>query len=1003
MFGKITVWFVTVWLGFGAAFAAAPAPAPSLFDLKHVSWTVEQGAPTTIQAIVQSPDGFLWLGTPSGLYRFDGVKFDHVPIPFESGLHGQDIMALRVLASGDLLVGFDQGQTGLFAHGRWTKFANPLPPNPVRDLAEDQEGGIWVAHVGAGSGLARFFHGHWQQFGPESGLPLDWVWNVSVLPDGTILVRSRSGPFVRKPGSPRFESLPAGTGKSPLVVTDQQRTVWRISQEGAKILTRAGEDAPMATLIPLPLQATPHSALVARDGGIWITTYATGLIRLRPSEPAPVETMTRAQGLTSDLAISSFQDREGNVWIGTVNGLDQFRRESIVAEPSVPTALNGLMISRGAAGSVLVTDFNKLYPFPPRTTAASLPTPPDGFEVECAGPGDTIMIGTTYGFWQVAGGRLVPLPSPPPPAPPAQKRHLFQCMTDGQGRTWFTAMSDGAIMFDHGRWTHYALPRGRGDNWAKNIAIDADGMPLIYLENGPLLQFGPTGSRGIWEDRAGVMGEVQAIFVGSQELLLGSASGLTRVREGRASNLVKPWLQLTVGIARVGSDTWLLTGQGLVRIRTSDLDAAFDHPERDPPHRLFDYRDGMPGPIDPFGKSNLLLARDGRLWFITSDRLAYLDPAAIPSNPFRPAVVITGITADGRPLGGAESFHLPSGAHDLHVEFTATSLSVPSRVRFRYRLVGLDPTWKDIGTGREVDFPHLGPGDYEIEVVASNDDGVWSDRAATRHFSIAPAFYQTRWFAILVCLAIAMLAYGAALLVERQKRVRERSVLKGQLAERERIARELHDTLLQGVQALILSVHGVATRLPAGHPERPVIGDAVERAEIIAEQGRDSVHNLRTAATGIPLRETLEQLGRRLLSTGTELDVATVGREQPLDEEVEDEIRKIASEAFVNVAKHAQARRVHLRLEYAPAGFSMRIADDGLGLAGEPSQADGRHFGVRGMRERAASIGAEFEIGPAPGGGTVVLLSLRPHRLRTRLRRWFARGSAILLRRCYPA
>jgi len=978
MFGKIRVWILAFALCVATAATVGARPAPSLFHLKHTSWTAEQGAPSNVEALAQTPDGFLWLGTASGLYRFDGVRFDRMSLPADNSITSQHVKALAVLSSGRLLVGFAQGQLAFLRGDRLTLIRTPLPPNPIRDIVQDHEGGIWVAHVGAGSGLARFYRGRWRQFGPESGLPLDWGLNLSVTPDDTVLVRSRAGLFAWHHGASRFESLPNEKSGRPLVIRDAAGAVWRLGVEGAVMLRRPDGRPGMPTVTKLPLQASASSGIAARDGSIWVATWATGLIRFRPAADRSVEVMTAEQGLSSNLTIALLQDREDNIWVGTANGLDQFRQVPIVREPAIPSAKNGFLIAPGSNGTVLITDFQTLYRTAPGGGVRTETLPKDGIEVACGGPDGSVMLGASYGFWQIVNGRLMALPAPPPPAPPATTRHLFQCITDSAGRTWYSAMSDGVIMYDRGRWTHFPLPKGMANNWAENMGIDRDGNPLIYLTGGPLMRFGGNGPTPFWSDATSRLGELRAIYPASGGLLVGQALGLSLVRNGRVQSLRKPWLESTIGLAQTDRDTWLLNSSGLVRIATADLYATFDDPGRNPPHRIFDQRDGLSGSVESFGKNNLIAGGDGRLWFITADQAESLDPNLAPPNRIKPNVVVTGVSVDGKSWPVDRPIRLGPGAHDLRIVFTATSLTIPSRVRFRYRMAGLNDAWKDPGSVREADFPNMGPGEYRFQVVAANNDGLWNDSGAVLQLSIRPAFYQTWWFFILLGLIVALVAYAAAMLVERQRQARERSLLKAQLGERERIARELHDTLLQGVQAIILNVHGVAKRLPPEHPERLSIDEALDRAETVLMEGRDSVRNLRPMSVNLSLADAVRQTAVLVLAdSGTRFSLEVAGEETPLAVEVEEEIRRIASEALVNVVRHAGAAHVDIKLVYRETMVELRIQDDGRGFDGThlPGLGSG-HFGIQGMYERAAAIGAELTITSASGLGTAFDLIL---------------------------
>jgi signal transduction histidine kinase len=319
---------------------------------------------------------------------------------------------------------------------------------------------------------------------------------------------------------------------------------------------------------------------------------------------------------------------------------------------------------------------------------------------------------------------------------------------------------------------------------------------------------------------------------------------------------------------------------------------------------------------------------------------------------------------------------LPVHTTDVQIEYAGNSLAVPERVQFRYKLEGLDRDWHDAGTRREAHYANLGPGRYSFHVIASNNDGVWNDTGASLDFAIAPAFYQTRWFYALCavgCLGLLLVLYQVRM---RQVAAQVRSRLEARLVERERIARELHDTLLQGMQGLIWRFQAATDRIPPAEAARQLMEQSLDRADQLLAEGRDKVKELRpTLGDAADLAKALAAEGEQFAGeTSIEFRVAVQGDVRDLHPIVSEEGFLIGREALSNAFRHARARRIEVEIDYERAALHVRIRDDGEGIGGAVLDAGGRpgHFGLIGMRERAKKLGAQLDIWSRPGAGTEI-------------------------------
>jgi signal transduction histidine kinase len=468
-----------------------------------------------------------------------------------------------------------------------------------------------------------------------------------------------------------------------------------------------------------------------------------------------------------------------------------------------------------------------------------------------------------------------------------------------------------------------------------------------------------------------------------REIWAGGEGGLVLI-DGGHFRVIRPAaldsLEDVTGIVDAGSEgLWLNTPGGVIHLFRDEVDRAL----RDPSYRFqgerFDSFDGLPGQtqaIDRFPKA--IQGTDGRIWFAAARGVAWVDPKNIPRNALPPPVSITSVSADGSRYPRFADLRLPAHTANLQINYSALSLSVPERVRFRYKLDGIDKGWQDVGTRREAYYSNLGPGSYQFRVIACNNDGVWNEAGASFDFAIAPAYFQTRWFQ--ASCAAAFLAFLWALYRIRLHQIaREFSVrLEERVGERTRLARDLHDTLLQGFQGLMLRLQALDDLLPQGEA-RHELEQTLGRADQVVAEGRKAVHDLRLSTV------VSDDLARAVRSIGDELSsensaafgFLVEGRVKELHPIVRDEVYRITREALRNAFSHASAHHIEAEIIYAERLFRLRIRDDGEGIAPAILE-DGRpgHYGLPGMRERAAEIGAKLDIWSGIGTGTEIDLSV---------------------------
>jgi signal transduction histidine kinase len=376
-----------------------------------------------------------------------------------------------------------------------------------------------------------------------------------------------------------------------------------------------------------------------------------------------------------------------------------------------------------------------------------------------------------------------------------------------------------------------------------------------------------------------------------------------------------------------------------------------------------------------------VLSGDGKLWFAVFGGVAMIDPAHLANNDVSPPVFIRSLTANGESYSTYHDLTLPKSTREVSLDYTALSLTLSERNRFRYKLVGLGKDWKDAGARRQAFYTNLEPGTYTFQVIAANNDGVWNETGASLLFEIPPTVFQTMWFRTAVAFSLAILLWMVVLMILRQSIRRTEARLRERVAERERIARELHDTLLQGFQMLVLRFQVITDTLSPDNPATKLLEESLSRSERALQEGRDKVSALRSEAeSGEDLAAELRQFGKDLSSESTTtFQFSVEGRPIALQAVVHEEIRLIAREAIANAFRHAGAKEIKCQFIFTRRDFVFVCSDDGRGIPETVLRAKEvrKHWGLVGMRERARQIGAVLYVGPAGPGGTKIELKLR--------------------------
>jgi signal transduction histidine kinase len=387
--------------------------------------------------------------------------------------------------------------------------------------------------------------------------------------------------------------------------------------------------------------------------------------------------------------------------------------------------------------------------------------------------------------------------------------------------------------------------------------------------------------------------------------------------------------------------------------------------------------DGLRGVEGVKRQHSVWADQKGRIWFSLNRGISVVDPSRLRSSSEPGKPQLQSITADGAELGIHGALRVPAGRRRVVFHYAGLSLSVPDRVQFRYKLDDFDRNWSKPVRNRQAEYTNLGPGRYRFRVMASNPDGVWSGTEASVVFSVEPAYWQTWWFRLTIVLLTAA-AIGAVYRLRLRRLTAGLSVrFEERLAERTRIAQELHDTLLQGFISASMQLHVAAEKIPAESSVKPAVLKTLDLMKRVTEEGRNAVRGLRAAhSTSLDLEEALSRIKSEVPpDAAATLQVLSQGKPTPLHPVLRDEVYRIGREAILNAFRHAGAQKIEAELDYSTSVFRLTVRDDGCGIEPQTLRAgkDG-HWGLPGMRERADRIGARLRLSSNPGSGTEVEL-----------------------------
>jgi signal transduction histidine kinase/ligand-binding sensor domain-containing protein len=955
----------------------------------HVGWTSKDGAPAGIITIAQTPSGWLWVGSHAGLFRFDGVRFERVDLRSPQSTASHSVVHLYVTRGGDLWVAYSFGGADRLAgdtSGHIERTHEEAGGGTIIDFAQSAAGDIWATTIK--QNIYRLENGNWVTPTAEWGLEGRHVAHITSDSQGRLWASSDIGLYVLPVGGRKFVRTGQSLEDNTEIIEGQRGQLISVSEKLGYREFEAPVPTPSQTE-RIPFSPTSNATISTRDGSIWSRACTVGVCRksdpdLRTSVSMAElshDTFARADGLSSDYALTLFEDAEGSIWVGTTKGLDQFRKNDVRVLRS--SGFISFSLATDAAGSLWMATAND--PCALWTLGSTLASSGRANHVESlyTDMDGSLLIGGSDGLVRRQNKLSVPFE---PAAPAAFDRGGINAITrDQEGQLWISVRHLGVFRLDGSHWLVKGGVAALPDLYANLIVADTTGKVWLGYSDGRLAAVA-NGNATIYGEAEGLRtGSVTAILPG-RTLLVGGDLGLFAFHGGRFQRIETKDDRLLDGITgmAVGRDDalWVNAIGGAMRIEWRDIQRALDAPDYEVPVRLFDANDGMSGGAQQIQPLHTAVEdAAGVIWFATTDGLASIDPSKLQHNSIAPKVEIQSIVTPERAYLPNTQLVFPAHTHDVTFNFTALSLAVPERVRFRVRLYGVDSRWRDIDGRRSISYSNLSPGSYTFGVAASNNDGVWSHDAARASFSIAPAPYQTTTFKVFLGLAIALALWALSQLYVRRAVARVTTRMRERIYERERIARDLHDTLLQDIEALVVNLQV----LGRDHVES-------ERTHVelegLTDEARKALLNARNRVAGLRedsgdagrMVDALQEMGERLrLLYPARYDLKVVGAPRALKALADEEINSIAREAMLNAFRHASASEVEVTLVYKSSGITVSIRDNGSGIDPEVLREGRRegHWGLVGMRERATRLGSHLQVTTEQGVGTRISLRVR--------------------------
>ncbi len=989
------------------------------------TWQSDSGLPqNTVHAVLQTRDGFLWIATEAGLVRFDGLNFRVYDTENTPQLRSDLINDLREDSSGTLWISTTAGLVGERA-GAFTLFTTSegLPSNAVSATYLPRAGGL-LALTSAGVAVLR--GGRFVRVaGTENLQVIDGSLAASEDDRGQVWIAGSREIFALSADGSAGVDVPAGgeIGEVRALTVMHTGEVW-IGGRGGVESFRDGVKSRL-TARNLPPSNDVNVLLPDESGGMWIGT-GRGLGHWSNGALTPLR---GSQNLTGVPVQQLYRDREGTIWVGTSQGVGRITNGSIDVMSRHSRLTGVLSIFEDREGSLWFGTDNAGLTVLREQTFSTLGEQ-EGLSAQFVRAifqdhEGTIWIGTNGGgLNRVDDGRVSAFVGQP-----GLSSDVVLSIAEAGLDLW-VGTPNGLNRVRGGAVRVFTTENGLADDFVRSLYADRDGSLWIGTRNGLSHLVGEIFTS--YSSTDGLGSDLIGAIVRSRggDLWVGTLGGLSRMRgngfenftvkDGLGSNAVASMLEDSAGTLWIGTqdgglscvlrdrfsvfaaarfglpetvlglledsfgDLWLSSRKGIYRVRSSELRRFAESGSGAVSVRSYGVADGMRiSEASSGGHPAAWRMRDGSLWFATLDGAAFVTPESTATNRLPPQTAIEQILLNGRAVdrgASATALIVPPGETRITVQYAGLSFVAPGKVRSRYKLEGFDKEWVEAGVRREAFYTNVPPGRYRFLVLSSNNDGVWSTEPTGFGLRVQPTLLQTKWFYGLLALGLGALALG----LYRSRVLSVEAQYKAVLQERGRIAREIHDTLAQGYVAVAVQLEVTARLLETS--KEAALKQLNETKELVRgslAEARSSIWNLRSQNEAETLPSLLAAMTENKASAdGPALKLEVKGTYRPVSRAVEREILRVAQEAVANALRHAGARHVRVRLRYDSSTLQLLVADDGVGFADASRDLSGTgHFGLQGMRERAAGIGAILNVESRPGKGTTVDLQMDPRKV----------------------
>lgn len=951
-----------------AATEANPTPSP-LTDYRIASWTGGDGITLgEVRSITQDANGYLWLATEHGLVRFDGLRFATADLVTGSTpLPNSPTRAVYLARDGALWVGYAEGH-GLYrildGEVREVHLKGGIPAY-VNVITESQDGTLLVGHD---HGLIRLVNGRWQELALLSVNPTVNVLDVMQDHRGVVWIATGSGLY-RGDGE-QFEPVTEVSTLTKAISEDRTGRVWTTDESTgfrrADIVHR-----------PYPFEARGMDLFHDSQGNLWVTTRGQGLWRVKHDaagpEPPLLGRVTEQNGLASDENSAIFEDRSGNIWVASIQGLSRLapHKTTSVIDIGVVHAL--AVGSDGTAWAGTTRGLVKLDGVTPQSSGTVRNVSTSAVSAVHVARDGTVWAASD-GLYKLAAGRLQRVSAEGP-----RPTRITSIDSDAEG-LWLCDELLGVVRLANGRFVRVAV--GASAASARPVFLRVDdasrvwvafrgGALIVIHSDGTFQEFGPQQGLShrsihtIYQDRQG-------------EIWVGGTAGLSRLIGDRFETLsfkheVRNWPVASVIDDDEGGLWIAFAFFGFIHAAREDAIRASADPSLSLKYRLYNTAHAAGYPDVFYGGASARGA-DGALWFLMSRGVAMFDP-----RRFRDAVRgselprIEGISADERRFRAVNDVTLPARTSRLRIDYTVVNLSSPERIRFRYRLDGFDTAWVDGASQRQALYTNLPPGSYRFRVQASTNALIWNESESGWTFSIAPTFYQSRWFYALCIVGLLLGGVGAWRL--RVRHIRKEFALV--FGERLRLSREIHDTLLQGMYGIALQLDVASDELrDRVSPVSTYLRSIRRQIEDYIAEARRSISDLRSPMLDRrDLVSALREMGEGLTGGKVSFSLKVTGMPRRCEPKLETQVLRIGHEAIINAVHHAQAKQVEVEIGFDRRLLRLQVTDDGQGLIGNEVETSvgAQHYGLVSMKERAAYAGGRCTIDSSPGAGVRVL------------------------------